>query len=291
MDVIASENRAHAKGAQRALDILVDVAVKVHNGDKVFVFSFLIIKLQEDISCIQWSKSIPFNLSFQEQNDQLTKIISCLFILINCLFGFEQEKASALPVFDDLAERIYHCCFHKEWFIKAGGCCGISHLMHRLSITWIKRHYFEFIEALFYLLKVLSITNTLTHRSFFLFTHILQWVQMYHWACVKSWNVHLITGFASSVGTVNCRRSPTNAHWAHNTLQLTAISRTQSKFYPHIFSSSLFLISDSSFSLCSLMCIVRMMKISRIHYETVCNYSFPTCQRQIWRGEKQLKIV
>jgi hypothetical protein len=53
MDVIASENRAHAKGAQRALDILVDVAVKVHNGDKVFVFSFLIIKLQEDISCIQ----------------------------------------------------------------------------------------------------------------------------------------------------------------------------------------------------------------------------------------------
>jgi hypothetical protein len=73
------------------------------------------------------------------------------------LFGFEQEKASALPVFDDIAERIYHCCFHKEWFIKAGGCCGISHLMHRLSITWIRRHYFEFIEALFYLLKVLLI--------------------------------------------------------------------------------------------------------------------------------------
>jgi hypothetical protein len=41
MDVIASENRAHAKGAQRALDILVDVAVKIHDGDKVFVFSFL----------------------------------------------------------------------------------------------------------------------------------------------------------------------------------------------------------------------------------------------------------
>jgi transformation/transcription domain-associated protein len=91
LDVITSENRSHAKAAQKAIDILFNVAQKFY-GDK--------------------------------------------------------NKAASLPVFEELALRFYACCFHKEWYFKAGGCLGISHLVSLMPIEWTRTHQLPFLKGL-----------------------------------------------------------------------------------------------------------------------------------------------
>jgi transformation/transcription domain-associated protein len=91
LDVSVSENRTHAKAAQKAIDIIFSVAQKFY-GDKV--------------------------------------------------------KAASLPVFEELALRFYACCFHKEWYFKAGGCLGISHLVSLMPIEWTRVHQLPFLKGL-----------------------------------------------------------------------------------------------------------------------------------------------
>jgi len=91
LDVITSENRSHAKAAQKAIDIIFSVAQKFY-GDKI--------------------------------------------------------KAASLPVFEELALRFYACCFHKEWYFKAGGCLGISHLVSLLPSEWTRTHQLPFLKGL-----------------------------------------------------------------------------------------------------------------------------------------------
>jgi transformation/transcription domain-associated protein len=159
MDVITSENRSHAKGAQHALDILIDVSLKVNGGDKVlfhsqFNFSFSLLLLL----CLWTLLAFLFDLC-----------ILCFPLFLKCdtrIYIYIQERASSLPVFDDLAERVYHCCFHKEWYFKAGGCCGITHLINHLSVSWVKKHQLEFIEALLYIIKVITCLHNLYSLNF-----------------------------------------------------------------------------------------------------------------------------
>lgn len=71
------------------------------------------------------------------------------------LMGGDKVAVNKLPVFHFLATKLCSACYKPEWYIKMGGCNGISFLVNELDLgqKWVIDHELEFSKALLYTLK------------------------------------------------------------------------------------------------------------------------------------------
>ncbi|ORX57551.1 hypothetical protein DM01DRAFT_1302758 [Hesseltinella vesiculosa] len=89
-----------------------------------------------------------------------------------------EENVWRLPIFRVFASQFCSCCYKQEWYIKRGGCLGISMMSSRLNMgtKWMREHELEFIRALLFVLKDASpeMANINTSEATQTLSHVLK---------------------------------------------------------------------------------------------------------------------
>jgi len=115
------ENRDRAKCVGEVLDTMLSVFESSYKDDKL------------DVS------SMPFWSDFA---DRIRALCSwCATFSYNFLFRF--------PL-------IFLFLLSREWYNKAGGVWGVSYLLQKMHVTWLRKNQVSFISSLLYLIRDLT---------------------------------------------------------------------------------------------------------------------------------------
>ncbi|KAI7902282.1 uncharacterized protein BX663DRAFT_552217 [Cokeromyces recurvatus] len=89
-----------------------------------------------------------------------------------------KEFVWQLPIFRVFASQFSACCYKQEWFIKHGGCLGISIISSQMDMgtKWMREHEIEFIRSLLFVLKDASpeMANANTAEATQTLAHVLK---------------------------------------------------------------------------------------------------------------------
>lgn len=119
--------------------------------------------------------------TFKSENSDMRKLgEEILQAVYNAclLVNISAESVGELTVFRLIASKFCSCCYEQSWFVKSGGCQGISILSSKLDLgtKWMQVHELEFVRALLYVLKdipadtVVGNTEDATHTL----SHVLK---------------------------------------------------------------------------------------------------------------------
>jgi len=79
----------------------------------------------------------------------LEEFIEYVFVLCD----HDEEFVNSLPCWDQIANRLCHSCYQKEWYKKCGGSTGIVILCRNLSVKWLRKSENNFLKALLSIVK------------------------------------------------------------------------------------------------------------------------------------------
>jgi len=102
------------------------------------------------------------------------EVLDMMLGVFDVAYGGDKVAIAALPLWNDLADRLRALCswyflvpilwcdyiaeslLSREWYNKAGGVMGITFLIQRLDVNWVRRQQVAFMGALLYLIRDLS---------------------------------------------------------------------------------------------------------------------------------------
>ena len=67
-----------------------------------------------------------------------------------------KERASQLPLYEYILERVCALCYERAWYSKYGGCIAVRYLFNRMSICWMYAHQFVVLKAMLFVMSDLS---------------------------------------------------------------------------------------------------------------------------------------
>ncbi|XP_078728881.1 transformation/transcription domain-associated protein isoform X3 [Lampetra fluviatilis] len=101
--------------------------------------------------------AIAVCMAYEEK--ELCKIgevaLAIIFDVASIIMG-SKERASQLPLFSYVVERLCACCYEQAWYAKQGGCVAIKFLMERLPLAWVLQHQYTFLKALLFVMMDLT---------------------------------------------------------------------------------------------------------------------------------------
>uniref|UniRef100_UPI00358FE8D5 transformation/transcription domain-associated protein-like isoform X3 n=1 Tax=Myxine glutinosa TaxID=7769 RepID=UPI00358FE8D5 len=101
--------------------------------------------------------AIAVCMAYEEK--ELCKIgevaLAIVFDVASIIMG-SKERASQLPLFSYVVERLCACCYEQAWYAKQGGCVAIKFLMERLPLAWVLQHQLTFLKALLFVMMDLT---------------------------------------------------------------------------------------------------------------------------------------
>uniref|UniRef100_UPI00359021B0 transformation/transcription domain-associated protein-like n=1 Tax=Myxine glutinosa TaxID=7769 RepID=UPI00359021B0 len=81
--------------------------------------------------------------------------LGIVFDVASVIMG-SKERASQLPLFSYVVERLCACCYEQASYAKRGGCVAIEFLMKRLPLTCVLQHLLTFLTALLFVMMDLT---------------------------------------------------------------------------------------------------------------------------------------
>nr|XP_039255466.1 transformation/transcription domain-associated protein-like [Styela clava] len=101
--------------------------------------------------------SIAECMAYEEK--ELCKVgtiaISIIIEVTSTVLG-SRERASKLPLFSYLVDRMCACCYDRAWYAKYGGCIAIRYLMEQMPLKWVLEQQFVFLRALLFVMMDLT---------------------------------------------------------------------------------------------------------------------------------------
>eukprot|EP00794_Sanderia_malayensis_P003406 gene3406-3896_t len=73
-----------------------------------------------------------------------------------CIVIGDKLKATQLPFFEYMVEKLCGCCYQRPWFAKSGGCLAIRFLINNMPLHWVLSHQPTFITALMFVMMDLT---------------------------------------------------------------------------------------------------------------------------------------
>ncbi|CAN1122507.1 Transformation/transcription domain-associated protein [Linum perenne] len=124
VDVLASENRVHAKAALCALNVFAETLL------------FLARSKHSDVQMSRGGPSTPMIVSSPSMNPV-----------------YSPPPSVRVPVFEQLLPRLLHCCYGSTWQAQMGGVMGLGALVGKVTVETLCVFQVRIVRGLVYVLK------------------------------------------------------------------------------------------------------------------------------------------
>ncbi|CAN0918697.1 Transcription-associated protein 1 [Linum grandiflorum] len=128
VDVLASENRVHAKAALSALNVFAETLL------------FLARSKHSDVQMSRGGPSTPMIVSSPSMNPV-----------------YSPPPSVRVPVFEQLLPRLLHCCYGSTWQAQMGGVMGLGALVGKVTVETLCVFQVRIVRGLVYVLKRIPI--------------------------------------------------------------------------------------------------------------------------------------
>ncbi|GMI76972.1 hypothetical protein like AT2G17930 [Hibiscus trionum] len=128
VDVLADENRLHAKAALSALNVFAETLL------------FLARSKHADLLMSRGGPSTPMIVSSPSMNPV-----------------YSPPPSVRIPVFEQLLPRLLHCCYGSTWQAQMGGVMGLGALVGKVTVETLCLFQVRIVRGLVYVLKRLPI--------------------------------------------------------------------------------------------------------------------------------------
>ncbi|TYI41023.1 hypothetical protein ES332_A02G205400v1 [Gossypium tomentosum] len=131
VDVLADENRLHAKAALSALDVFAETLL------------FLARSKHADMLMSRGGPSTPMIVSSPSMNPV-----------------YSPPPSVRIPVFEQLLPRLLHCCYGSTWQAQMGGVMGLGALVGKVTVETLCLFQVRVVRGLVYVLKRLPVYSS-----------------------------------------------------------------------------------------------------------------------------------